>query len=105
MPTKGKPSVTHAAHNFKLAKRLDNLSAKFLADELTLARGKELTIDASEVEVIGTLCVQALVAAERQWAQDDCVFQTVTPSAAFSNTCAGLGVPLEELNVTIETES
>lgn len=50
------------------------------------ARGQPLHLDASEVERIGGLCLQVLLAAQAQWRADGVEFSIVNPSAAFADS-------------------
>lgn len=53
-----------------LPSRLDTSAAPPLAQVLMANRGQTLTLDASEVEVIGALSLEVMIAAGRQWAID-----------------------------------
>jgi chemotaxis protein CheX len=46
-------------------------------------RGQKLTLDGAEVERLGGLCLQVLIAARNQWRVDGVDFQIVNPSPAF----------------------
>ncbi|UPT64460.1 MAG: STAS domain-containing protein [Hyphomonadaceae bacterium JAD_PAG50586_4] len=67
----------------KLAQRLDLGAAAPLKQALLAARGAAIAIDASDVEHLGALCLQALLAAKAAWANDSCAFRIIDPSPAF----------------------
>lgn len=69
----------------RLAQILDLAAATPLWSSLCDARGAPLHLDASEVERIGGLCLQVLLAAQAQWRADGVEFSIVSPSAAFSD--------------------
>lgn len=69
---------------FLLPRVLDLGAAGPLWSALAGLRGQSLTLDASEVERFGGLCLQVLLAARTAWAGDG--FQIINPSPAF---CAG----------------
>ena len=54
----------------KLDSRLDLRAAGALAQSMLAARGADLVLDASGVEQIGALAVQAIRSAARTWADD-----------------------------------
>jgi len=77
--------------SLKLAACLDTLATKRLASDLASHRGHSLTLDAAEVTFLGTLSLQVLLAAHRQWRIDGKAFQIANPSAAFLDGVAVLG--------------
>jgi chemotaxis protein CheX len=64
---------------------LDLKAATPLWNELCAARGQALQVDASAVERLGGLCLQALLAARAQWQSDGLTFAIINPSPAFSD--------------------
>lgn len=67
----------------QLAPVLDLSAAGPLWFELCAARGKPIEVDAAAVERLGGLCLQALLAAEKQWRADGVPFAIVHASQAF----------------------
>ena len=68
----------------QLAPVLDLSAAGPLWFDLCAARGKPIELDASAVERLGGLCLQALLAAEKQWRADGVAFSIVNASQAFA---------------------
>jgi chemotaxis protein CheX len=54
----------------KLPSVLDIQQAEPLRAQLLALRGKPVTLDASEVERLGGLCLQVLISAQQTWAGD-----------------------------------
>lgn len=77
---------------FSLPARLDSSGAISLRDALIARRGQQLCLDASQVDVIGALAIEVIVAAARQWAADDRELTLTAPSARFCAACNLLGV-------------
>lgn len=77
---------------FILPRRLDSSGAPGLAQALIARRGAALVLDASEVEVIGALALEVLIAAGRQWAADAQPISIIAPSERFQSACATLGL-------------
>ena len=67
----------------KLAKVLDYAAAAPLKAELAAARGTPVALDASEVDRMGALCLQVLLAAGKAWREDGHDFQIADPSLPF----------------------
>lgn len=77
----------------KLPAVLDLNAAEPLKAELLARRGQGVTIDASDVERLGGLCLQVLLSAKRTWAAD-CVNLKLAPlSDAFAEQWAAFGAP------------
>lgn len=68
----------------KLPPLLDLGAAASLRSQLMEQRGRKLELDCSEVERLGGLCLQVLVAARNQWRVDGIDFEIVNSSPAFS---------------------
>ena len=81
--------------NYSLPGHLDSASAPPLASDLLDLRGAPLCIDASEVSFAGTLSLQVLIAARKQWDEDDQGFEVTCPSPALCRAAKGLGVPMQ----------
>jgi chemotaxis protein CheX len=54
-------------------------------------RGRPLGVDASNVERLGGLCLQVLLAANRTWTDDACAFAVAPRSAAFDEALSLFG--------------
>ncbi|MBI3438552.1 MAG: STAS domain-containing protein [Proteobacteria bacterium] len=67
----------------RLASHLDLGAAAPLLAEFKRARRQPIEVDASAVERIGGLCLQALLAAEATWRADSVPFRIVQPSQSF----------------------
>lgn len=83
--------------SFKLPAVLDLNEAATLRDNLLSQRGNALTIDASGVERVGTLCTQVLMAAAKTWEQDKKPFTFSKVSDAFEKTLQLIGVSIDHL--------
>lgn len=66
-----------------LSARLDITAARPLTRELRKLSGQPLEIDASQVEHLGGLCLQVLLAAVQDWQQRDVTLHLGAQSAAF----------------------
>ncbi|MEZ5957210.1 MAG: STAS domain-containing protein [Hyphomonadaceae bacterium] len=67
----------------KLTSVLDLGAAAPLWKGLHELRGQPVTVDASAVDRLGGQCLQVLLAARVQWAQDGIPFSISSPSQAF----------------------
>ena len=75
----------------KLPKVLDSGAVDGLVSELLALRGGALSIDASAVERLGGLCLQALLSARTTWASDAQPFTLNNPSPAMREALALMG--------------
>ncbi|MBY4892703.1 hypothetical protein A8B78_10340 [Jannaschia sp. EhC01] len=82
---------------YSLTGHLDSAAAPPLVKDLLRFRGQPLCIDASAVTFAGALCVQVLVATQKQWQEDDHAFQIAPLSSGLANAARGLGVPLSTI--------
>ena len=71
---------------------LDLNAAEPLRQALLAARGRPLALDASQVERIGGLCLQVLLAAEAMWAADAQAFVIENRSTAFEDALRVFGL-------------
>ena len=78
-----------------LAARLDLGSVAALAAEFSELTGADLTVDAGQVDHLGALSAQLLVAAQRQWAAEGYQLTFSPRSAAFDDGLAVLGLTNE----------
>ena len=70
---------------------LDLKAAEPLKASLLEHRGEDLRIDASDVERLGALCLQLLVAARRAWFEDGHAFDVEPRSDAFNQAITLFG--------------
>lgn len=63
-----------------LQERLDFAAAPALKTEVIGQIGHDLEIDASNVEHMGTLCLQILIAASNEWTRSGHKFNLTSPS-------------------------
>lgn len=85
---------------YGLSGHLDSAAASPLAADLLEFRGQSICVDASAVTFAGTLSLQVLVAARRQWTEDGQDFQLAPLSHALASAAGGLGVELSEIGAT-----
>lgn len=86
-------------HMHELGEHLDSAAAAPLAGELLAFRGGPLNLSGSAVAFAGTLVLQVLVAARKQWRLDGHDFKLEPASEALQAACTALGVPLSEIGV------
>jgi chemotaxis protein CheX len=80
-----------AATTLVLASVLDMRAAAPLKAELAAHGGAALDLDASQVERVGGLCAQQLIAAALAWRGAGLAFRVTNASLAFSEDVARLG--------------
>jgi chemotaxis protein CheX len=76
-----------------LAPVLDMNAAEPLKAELLAQRGQSITLDASNVERLGGLCLQVLLSARKTWAADGADLTIEPRSEGFSEQWAAFGAP------------
>ncbi|MDB5439467.1 MAG: hypothetical protein JWM33_1894 [Caulobacteraceae bacterium] len=76
---------------FTLPAVLDLKLASGLAANLGALRGRDITLDASEVCRLGGQCLQVLLSAEKTWVGDGHTLAVVNPSPEFTEALALLG--------------
>jgi chemotaxis protein CheX len=84
---------------------LDLAAAGTLQASLLAMRGKPACLDASEVQRMGALCLQVLLAARSTWANDGQPFSITRPSPGFTEatTLMAAGILLEQPNAMERT--
>jgi chemotaxis protein CheX len=75
----------------RLPQILDVHAAAPLKAELVRMRGGAVELDASDVERLGGLCLQVLLAARAAWGADSCSFRIINPSTAFAEAARLMG--------------
>lgn len=86
-----------------LPSRLDTSGASSLAQALTANRGQSLTLDASEVAMIGALSFEVIIAAGRQWAIDGQPLALGRLSDRYLAACDALGLRADAPWLTCES--
>jgi len=81
----------------KLQERLDFGAVSDLKSEMLSHVGSDVTIDASEVIHMGTLCLQVLISAANDWARSGHEFNLISPSDACLSQLALHGFSSESL--------
>lgn len=96
-PLSAPPEPDHAPklRRLDLPERLDLAAADELAEALEHLCDSPLEVDASGVSQLGALCAQVLLAARLQWQSDRVTFRLVSPSPAFRDGLAVLGLPAD----------
>ncbi|MBO6814750.1 MAG: STAS domain-containing protein [Rhizobiaceae bacterium] len=78
--------------SLKLQETVTGDYAETLASEILANRSKPLEIDASEVRRIDTPCLEVLIAARKQWADEDCQLAYGSMSDQFNSALEILGL-------------
>lgn len=87
------------SEKIKLAPVLGITAAAPLTNEFLLVRGKDVSVDASEVERIGGQCLQVLLSAAATWSHDGMEFELVEPSNHLIEALETTGLDLNRLSV------
>jgi chemotaxis protein CheX len=85
-----------ATGNITLPDELDIKAAGPLAAELLAARGKDLALNASQIERVGGQCLQVLLSAAATWACDGAELTIQEPSPAFVDAIQTAGLDLAQ---------
>lgn len=85
---------------YSLNRHLDSAVALSLANDLLDLRNKPIRIDASAVSFCGTLPVQVLIAAQKQWQEDGQPFCVAPVSSVLAQAATSLGVALSAIGVS-----
>ncbi|MBF9044314.1 STAS domain-containing protein [Rhodobacterales bacterium HKCCE4037] len=78
--------------SYILPDRLDTTAAPGLAEALRARMNAPIMLDGAGVESAGTLGLQVLIAAARQWEKDCCDYAIVNASDALLASCHTLGI-------------
>lgn len=88
----GKP----ATQSMMLPNELDIKAAGPLAAELLAARGRDLALNASQIERVGGQCLQVLLSAAATWNTDGAELTIEEPSPAFVDAIQTAGLDLKQ---------
>jgi chemotaxis protein CheX len=89
----------------KLDPTLDIGAAERLHRGLLALRGRPLSLDASEVQRLGGLCLQVLLSARATWRADGRPIALTAPSQAFDRAWAAFGAPAFDTPATLGTDA
>lgn len=64
---------------------LDIRAAESLRTQLLAVRGQDVVLDASNVERLGSLCLQVLISAQQTWAREGLTVAIDQTSESFAN--------------------
>ena len=87
-----------------LEARLDTSAASKLLAQIDASECKELILDASKVQMLGGLCLEAILTAKQRCVQTGIRFQVEDASDVFENDLACLGLQLGDLDAEVLTE-
>ncbi len=87
-----RPGGEAGPRRLDLPARLDLTAADELAEALEHLRDLPLEVNASAVEQAGTLCLQVLLAARKQWQTDGVAFDIASPTEALQDAVEVLGL-------------
>ncbi len=76
-----------------LTEVLGLMAAGPLAKSLAEERGKNVVIDASQVQHLGTQCLQVLLSAASAWSAEGASLRIVNRSEAFASSLELVGIP------------
>ena len=77
-----------------LPRRMDADAAVRLMEELLERKHQAISVDASNVQQLSTLCVQVLLSARKCWERDGLGFAVTNPSTAFQESIRLLGADI-----------
>lgn len=86
---------TTAAGSITLPTELDIKAAVPLAAQLLAARGRDVVLDASQIERVGAQCLQVLLSAAATWSADRARLTVQEPSPAFADAIRTAGLELD----------
>ncbi len=82
------------ANELILETRLDSAAAEGLRARLVAHQGDDLALDASNVEVIGGLCLEVILSAQHHWKTAGHSFSFSAHSANFHENLARFGLDM-----------
>jgi chemotaxis protein CheX len=84
---------TASVPKLQLAEVLSLMAAAPLAKSLAQMRGKDVAIDASQVQHLGAQCLQVLLSAASTWGAEGASLRIANRSAGFAQGLELMGVP------------
>jgi chemotaxis protein CheX len=87
-----------AAGSMTLPNELDIKAAMPLAAELLALRGKDLALNASQIERVGAQCLQVLLSAAATWEADGHDLTVDDPSVPFTDALRTAGLDLSHFS-------
>lgn len=87
-----------AGGSIALASELDIKAAGPLVAELLAVRGKDISVNASQVDKVGAQCLQVLLSAAATWTADGAELKLEEPSPAFADALAIAGLDLAQFS-------
>ena len=87
-----------ASGSMTLPNELDIKAAAPLVAELLALRGKDIVINATQVDRAGAQCLQVLLSAAATWSADGHEFSVSEPSPAFSDAIDVAGLDLSRFS-------
>lgn len=85
------------AQRLVLNAKLDTSNAGQLRDELVAANGKDVVLDAAQVDQLGALCAEVLMSAKHLWAQQGKSFTIESPSPQLVDNLGRMGFSLDDI--------
>ena len=86
------------AASLTLPPELDIKAAAPLAADLIALRGRNLTLDASQVDRVGGQCLQVLLSAAGAWSADGAELSVAEPSPAFLDAIQVAGLDMNHFS-------
>ncbi|MGO4838368.1 STAS domain-containing protein [Rhizobiaceae sp. 2RAB30] len=77
---------------------LDITAAGPLASDILGHRGKDLAVNAAQVQRIGGQCLQVLLSAAATWSQDGIDFEVTDASPEFTEALETAGIVMEQIS-------
>jgi chemotaxis protein CheX len=88
----------NAAESITLPTELDIKAAGPLTTQLLGLRGKDVTLNASQIERVGAQCLQVLLSAASTWTADGAELVISEPSPAFTDAIEIAGLELSRFS-------
>jgi chemotaxis protein CheX len=89
-------SIENGRGVYALPETLNLKAASVLHTDLMAARGRDLTLDACDVQRFGGQCLQVLLSASEAWRADGFELSIVNRSDAFTHTLGLFGATFED---------
>lgn len=77
---------------------LDITAAAPLAGDILAHRGKDLMVNAAQVQRVGGQCLQVLLSAAATWSQDGIDFEVTDASPEFTEALETAGLGMEQIS-------